>query len=150
KFSSRFTGDGGKPKTFASFATFADGGQIFEPQPNTDKGASDTPEIQSVPVKVAQVAKVEPEPAEPSAGYEATEAGAEGTCHVQIIELPRAQRYRKTFAHLQTKCPALVPVERWRQCIKDGSKFLVRWGERAQALGWTSADLFRLHTPPDK
>jgi hypothetical protein len=25
---------------------------------------------------------------------------------------------------------------------------LAKWGEQAQALGWTSADLFGLHTPP--
>jgi hypothetical protein len=44
----------------------------------------------------------------------------------------------------------LVPVERWRQCVQDGSKFLAVWGEQAQALSWTSADLFGLHTPPNK
>jgi hypothetical protein len=71
-------------------------------------------------------------------------------CRVEIIELPAAGRYRKTFAFLQLKPPALVPVARWRQCVRDGSKFLARWGEQAEALGWTSADLFGLHTVPDK
>jgi hypothetical protein len=70
-------------------------------------------------------------------------------CRVEIIELPAAGRYRKTFAFLQLKPPALVPVARWRQCVRDGSKFLARWGEQAEALGWTSADLFGLHTVPD-
>jgi hypothetical protein len=88
-------------------------------------------------------------PAEPSLAYQAVSADASGaTCRVQIVELPQAQRYRKTFALLQTKCPALIPVERWRQCVEDGSKFLAVWGEQAEALGWTSADLFGLHTPP--
>jgi hypothetical protein len=71
-------------------------------------------------------------------------------CTVTVIELPQAQRYRKTFAALQMKPPALVPVERWRQCVEDGSKFLARWGEQAESLGWTSVDLFGLHTPPEK
>jgi hypothetical protein len=72
-------------------------------------------------------------------------------CKVTIIEIPATGlRYRRTFAHLQLKPPALVPVERWRQCVRDGSKFLARWGEQAESLGWTSADLFGLHTPPAK
>jgi hypothetical protein len=81
-----------------------------------------------------------PELAEPSAGFQA----ASPDCSVTIIELPQAQRYRKTFAALQMKPPALVPVERWRLAVKDGSKFLALWGESAQRLGWTSADLFGL------
>jgi hypothetical protein len=66
---------------------------------------------------------------------------------VEIIELPQAQRYRKAFAHLQTKPPSLIEMGRWRQCIEDGKRFLAKWGEQAEALGWTSADLFGLHTP---
>jgi hypothetical protein len=62
--------------------------------------------------------------------------------------LPQAQRYRRTFAHLQLKPPALIDVARWRQCIQDGSKFLAVWGEQAQALGWSSADLFSLAPVP--
>jgi hypothetical protein len=72
-------------------------------------------------------------------------------CRVTIVEIPATGlRYRRTFAHLQLKPPALVDVARWRQCVKDGSKFLALWGEQAQALGWTSADLFGLHTPPER
>jgi len=71
-------------------------------------------------------------------------------CSVTIIELPQAQRYRKTFAALQMKPPALVPVERWRECVEDGKRFLAKWGSQAEALGWTSADLFGLHTPPER
>src|SRR5262249_3139956 len=60
-----------------------------------------------------------PEPAEPSAAYEAVSADPDGTgCRVEIVELPQAQRYRRTFAHLQLKPPALVDVARWRQCIE--------------------------------
>jgi hypothetical protein len=59
KFSSRFASDGDNRKTFASFATFADGGRNFEAQTDADKARIDAPEIQSASVKVAQVAKVE-------------------------------------------------------------------------------------------
>src|SRR5262245_45785475 len=76
---------------------------------------------------------------------------ADGTaCKVTIIELPQAQRYRKVFGVLQLKPPALVPVERWRQCVEDGKRFLAAWGSQAEALGWTTADLFGLHQPPEQ
>jgi hypothetical protein len=92
-----------------------------------------------------------PEPAEPIAAYLGVTAGPDGAgCRVEIVELPRAQRYRKVFGILQLRPPALIPVERWRECVRDGSKFLARWGEQAEALGWTSADLFGLHTPPEQ
>jgi hypothetical protein len=86
-----------------------------------------------------------------SAAYQATSAEPDGAaCKVEIIELPQAQRYRKTFAALQMKPPALVDVARWRQCVEDGKRFLAKWGEQAEALGWDSRDLFGLHTPLDK
>jgi hypothetical protein len=72
-------------------------------------------------------------------------------CKVEIIELPTTGlRYRRTFAHLQLQPPALVDVARWQRCVRDGSKFLARWGEQAESLGWSSADLFGLHMPPAK
>jgi hypothetical protein len=91
------------------------------------------------------------ESVEPSAAYLGVTTESDGTgCRVEIVELPQAQRYRRTFAHLQLKPPALVDVDRWRQCVEDGSKFLAVWGNQAEALGWSSADLFGLRTPPDK
>src|SRR5215831_10202088 len=68
---------------------------------------------------------------------------------IEIVELPQAQRYRRTFAHLQLKPPALVEVERWQQCVRDGGRFLAKWGEPAQALNWSSADLFALIEIPE-
>jgi hypothetical protein len=50
-----------------------------------------------------------PEPSEPSAAYLGVTAEPDGNgCRVEIVELPQAQRYRRTFAHLQLKPPALV------------------------------------------
>jgi hypothetical protein len=88
---------------------------------------------------------------EPSLAYRATSAEPDGTaCRVEIVELPVAVRYRKVFAFLQLKPPARIPEDRWRLAVEDGSRFLAKWGEQAEALGWDSRDLFGLHAPPDK
>jgi hypothetical protein len=42
-----------------------------------------------------------------------------------------------------------VPVDRWQQAVADGKTFLSRWGDQAQALGWTAKDLFGLLTVPE-
>src|SRR5262249_14223653 len=93
-----------------------------------------------------------PESAEPSAAYQAASAEPDGNgCSIEIVELPATGlRYRRTFAHLQLRLPALVDIARWRQCVSDGRAFLHRWGEQAEALGWDSRDLFGLHTPPEQ
>ena len=71
-------------------------------------------------------------------------------CRVEIVELPQAPRYRKAFAFLQLKPPALVDVARWQRCVADGKRFLAKWGEQAESLGWSSADLFGLAPAPAK
>jgi hypothetical protein len=92
-----------------------------------------------------------PDPAEPSAAYRAVTAEPDGiACKVEIVELPQAARYRKVFGVLQLRPPDLADVARWRQCVRGGSKFLARWGEQAERLGWDSRDLFGLHTPPER
>jgi hypothetical protein len=52
------------------------------------------------------------------------------------------------LAALESRCPDLVPVDRWQAAVEDGHRFLARWGERAEALSWTATDLFGLHQPP--
>jgi hypothetical protein len=91
-----------------------------------------------------------PAPAAPTAAYHAVSAEPDGTaCRVELVELPATGlRYWRTFAHLQLKPPALVDVARWQICMRDGSKFLARWGQQAEGLNWSCADLFGLHTPP--
>jgi hypothetical protein len=65
-------------------------------------------------------------------------------------DLPRISRLSRTLSELESRCPTLVPVSRWQQATKDGRRFLSQWGTQAEALGWTSRDLFGLHTPPEK
>ena len=49
---------------------------------------------------------------------------------------------------LSSRCPDLVPVDRWQLAVDDARAFLAHWGEQAQALGWTTKDLFGLLTVP--
>jgi hypothetical protein len=57
-------------------------------------------------------------------------------------------RFDHVFGALQRHCPAHVDVGRWQQCLDDGHHFLWVWGGQAEALGWTAADLFKLHPVP--
>src|SRR5262249_19722774 len=80
--------------------------------------------------------------ADPIMAYRARSAEPDGPgCEVTIIELPRAQRHRKVFGVLEPRGPDHVPIKRWRGWCGDGSGFLARWSEPAEALNWSSADL---------
>jgi hypothetical protein len=56
--------------------------------------------------------------------------------------------FGRVFEVLESGCPDLVPVACWQAAVEDGRRFLARWGEQAEALGWTARDLFGLHQPP--
>jgi hypothetical protein len=58
--------------------------------------------------------------------------------------------YSRTNAALESRCPDLVPVDRWRLAIDDGRRLLALWGDQAQTLRWTARDLFGLPAPPAK
>jgi hypothetical protein len=58
--------------------------------------------------------------------------------------------YSWTMAALEARSPDLIPVDRWQAAVEDGRRFLARWGDQAEALGWTARDLFGLHRPPEK
>jgi hypothetical protein len=62
---------------------------------------------------------------------------------------PAPSVYARTVAALERQCPDHVAPDDWQQAIEDGRRFLARWGEQAAALGWTTQDLFGLHTKPD-
>ena len=57
-------------------------------------------------------------------------------------------RIGRTCKVLEQRRPDHVPIERWQQAVEDGRRFMARWGEQAEALGWTARDLFSLHQPP--
>jgi hypothetical protein len=56
----------------------------------------------------------------------------------------RLSRFGRILSALEARCPDLVPVGRWQVAVEDGRRFLVRWGDKAEALGWTARDLFGL------
>jgi hypothetical protein len=58
--------------------------------------------------------------------------------------------FDRVLSALDARCPDHVPVERWQHAVDNGRAFLARWGEQAEALGWTPKDLFGLQTPPEK
>ena len=58
--------------------------------------------------------------------------------------------YSQALAALRAECPAYVDAADWQQAIEDGHRFVTQWGKQAEALGWAPADLFGLHTPPEK
>jgi hypothetical protein len=60
----------------------------------------------------------------------------------------RFGRFGRSYTELQVRCPDHVTPHRWQRAVEDGRRFLGTWGESASALGWTSRDLFGLHTPP--
>jgi hypothetical protein len=64
------------------------------------------------------------------------------------IRFGRLNRFCRTFSALEARCPDLVPVDRWQLAVDDGRAFLARWGEQAEALGWSAKDLFGLYPPP--
>jgi hypothetical protein len=62
----------------------------------------------------------------------------------------RISRFGRTLSALEARCPDHVPPGRWEKAVADGRRFLATWGSQAEAMGWTAADLFGLHTPPAK
>jgi hypothetical protein len=66
--------------------------------------------------------------------------------HLRASEKP----FTRVFEALEARCPDHIETGRWHQAVEDGRAFLTRWGEQAEALGWTARDLFGLHTPPER
>jgi hypothetical protein len=56
----------------------------------------------------------------------------------------RISRFGRTLTALESRCPEFVAPERWQHAVDDGRAFLARWGEQAEALGWSARDLFGL------
>jgi hypothetical protein len=62
----------------------------------------------------------------------------------------RLNRFCRTFQELERRCPEHIEVADWQRAVEDGRRFLSRWGEQAEALGWTPRDLFGLAPLPDR
>jgi hypothetical protein len=77
-----------------------------------------------------------------------TDSCIAGPAHNPPDTFVRINRLFRIFSALEARCPDGVPTDRWKQAVADGRHFLGRWGEQAEALGWTARDLFGLHQPP--
>ncbi len=84
-------------------------------------------------------------------GFEGFE-GDQDRCFSGNEELEQTPllRLRRIFEHLESRCPDLVPHDRWQQAVQDSRLFLAQWGAQAEALGWTARDLFGLAAIPAK
>jgi hypothetical protein len=100
------------------------------------KPSKRSPQVEAVPTTT------------PDGGFE----GFEGTQSTGFADFgtPVPNRYGRVFAALEAGCPDLVPVDRWQLAVVDGRRFVTRWGNQAEAFGWTPRDLFGLHRPPAK
>jgi hypothetical protein len=65
-------------------------------------------------------------------------------------DLIRLNRFFRTLNDLERRCPDYVDTVDWQRAVEDGRRFIGRWSEQAEALGWTVNDLFRLHDPPER
>jgi hypothetical protein len=65
-------------------------------------------------------------------------------------DLNRFSRFFRILQELERRCPPHIDPTDWQQAIEDGHKFLARWGEQAEALGWTTPELFGLHAVPER
>ena len=63
---------------------------------------------------------------------------------------PDLFRYADALGELKRRCPDYVAPSRWQQCIEDAERFIAQWGAQAEALEWSSGDLFALHAPPEQ
>lgn len=66
------------------------------------------------------------------------------------LEQTPLHRLCRTLEHLESRCPDLVPHDRWQQAVHDSRRFLAQWGGQAETLGWTARDLFGLAPAPDE
>ena len=62
----------------------------------------------------------------------------------------RLCRFGRTLSELERRCPDHIEPADWQRAAHDGRRFLARWGEHAEALGWTEQDLFALPPVPDR
>jgi len=63
---------------------------------------------------------------------------------------PGSFSYTEVLGVLEGRCPDYVEPSRWQQCIEDAERFIAQWGPQAEALEWSSGDLFALHAPPEQ
>jgi hypothetical protein len=98
----------------------------------------------------AALAEVEPASEQPRPGYDKYDINDESSGGRGLEDnFSRLCRFGRILDELEHQRPDDVETADWQQAIQDGSRFASQWGEEAHAIGWTEADLFRLHEPPE-
>lgn len=69
--------------------------------------------------------------------------------HTAAPTAPCFGRFDHAFAELEQRCPDHIDLPTWQTAVSDGRIFLARWGTQAERFGWTVADIFGLHEPPE-
>ena len=62
----------------------------------------------------------------------------------------RLSRFCRIYTALEARCPDRVPVDRWQLPLRTAAPSWPNGANRLERLGWTSADLFGLHRPPER
>jgi hypothetical protein len=62
----------------------------------------------------------------------------------------RLCRFGRILHELERRCPDYIDPADWEGALADGRVFLSAWGQQAEALGWTAADLFGLAPVPEQ
>jgi hypothetical protein len=62
----------------------------------------------------------------------------------------RLSRFGRILEALERRCPDHVDPADWELAVADGRMFLALWGQQAEALGWSTADLFGLAPVPER
>ena len=93
------------------------------------------------------------QPLETKPGREISEQSEKSPGQVRLYNPPstlfRLNRFFRTFQELERRCPDYVDRARWEGAVEDGRRFLAKWGDQAEAMGWTARDLFGLHKPAE-
>jgi hypothetical protein len=79
-----------------------------------------------------------------------TSACTQAAVHNPQYDFGRICRFGRSFDELERRCPDQVDIADWQQAVEDTRRFLARWGEQAEALSWTTADLFGLASAPER
>jgi hypothetical protein len=87
-------------------------------------------------------------PGKTGSTFRRTLVGASVVANPLENSLNRLSRFGRTFIDIEKRCPNHIEPFRWCLAIEDGRRFLARWGDQAEALGWTWGDLFGLEEVP--
>ena len=64
------------------------------------------------------------------------------------VEQTLPDRFCRTFEDLESRCPDLVPNDRWQQAVQDSRCFFAQWGQPGRSARVNGRRPVRLGAPP--